>query len=493
MLRRSFLPLAANGLLRGQSPDARPDVFAGRYKQALEKLAGVDGPEAVYWRVRALIADKRPAEAKVEADNGFAKWPDAAAVMTARGMVHFRMGELSGAEEFFRRAVNKAGGFTYARVGMGAVFRAVSMQESATSMTEMAIREAPDDPALMLQMADGARDREGHLSWLSKAYERMEPSTEAAKDLAAHIEADQAMGDRTGSRLTSPYANYEIPLLDAYKNYDTRKYVRAVINGNKPVRLLLDSCASGITLAESYAKKYGLEQLNVHNAGELRGIGDKKPMPLFRYRADSVQAGGVTYANRTVTVARRLTTDDEAGVIGTDVFDDFVITMDFPRRKLYLRTYEEETLPPGDRPIEASGPPRPGFFRFFRFGHLLMIPVLVGKEMKRGLFLIDTGAASILLSYEFGKSNLFKVKKTDAKLSGAQGTVDRAYTAENIELTFGGFKYPSSTLWSFETKKLSDSIGAEMSGILGMRILSQLEVTIDYRRGAARFLYKGGK
>lgn len=493
MHRRSFLHFGLAGALRGQSPEARADVFAGRYKQALEKLGGVDGPEAVYWRVRALIADKRPAEAKLEAESGVLKWPDAAPVMTARGMVHFRFGEMVEAERTFRTAFSGAQGFPYARVGMGAMFQAMSMEESARTMTEMAIREAPDDPALMLQMAEGARDREAHLGWLLKAHARMEPSTEAAKDLAAHIEADQAMGDRTGSRLTSPYGNYEIPLLDALKDYDLRKYVRVSINGNKPVRMLLDSGASGITLAESYAKKFGLEQLNLKNSEELRGIGDKKPLPLFQYRADSLQAGDVTYANRIVSAARRLTTDGEAGVIGTDVFDDFVITMDFPRRKLHLRSYVGESKPPGDRPIEVAAPPPEGFFRFYRFRHLLLIPVFVGRERKRGLFLIDTGAASVLLSYEFGKENLFKVKKSDAKLSGAQGTVDRAYTAENIELTFGGFKYPSSTLWSFETKKLNDSIGTEMSGILGMPVLAQLEVTIDYRRGAARFLYKGGK
>jgi hypothetical protein len=36
---------------------------------------------------------------------------------------------------------------------------------------------------------------------------------------------------------------------------------------------------------------------------------------------------------------------------------------------------------------------------------------------------------------------------------------------------------------------LSDDVGTEVSGIIGMSILRQLRVTIDYRNGAIRLVY----
>lgn len=493
MLRRTFLPLSVVGAVRGQSPEARADVFAGRYKQALEKLAGVDGPEAVYWRVRALIADKRPAEAKVEAEGGFAKWPDAAPVMTARGMVHFRYGEMPEAEKMFRTGLNSGQAFPYARVGMGAVFEALSMEESARTMTEMAIREAPGDPALMVQMANSARDRKTHLEWLEKAYVLMEPSTDAAKALAAHIEADQAMADRSGAKMDSDYTHYKIPLAAGADQNDARRYVRVSFNGGKPVRLLLDTGASGISITQAAAKKFGLEQLNTENASKLTGVGSDKPRAEHRYRCDRVQIGDLVYSGLSARVAKRITSDDEAGLIGTDVFDDFAITLDFPRKTMSLAPYEGEANPPGAKPIEAKGAAQAGFFRYYRVGHLLLLPTLVGKDRARTLFLIDSGASTNLLSYEFGKDKFFSKRQDRIAISGVQGRVNNVYSASNVELLFAGFRYPNADMLSLETKTNSDNIGIELGGILGMPVLGQLEVTIDYRRGAARFVYKGGK
>jgi hypothetical protein len=74
-------------------------------------------------------------------------------------------------------------------------------------------------------------------------------------------------------------------------------------------------------------------------------------------------------------------------------------------------------------------------------------------------------------------------------LKGVQGKVDRTSRASRISLVFAGFRQENPDLLAISLEKMSDAFGVGFGGILGMPVLGNLAVTIDYREGAIRFEY----
>ncbi|MFZ0969163.1 MAG: hypothetical protein WAN13_12890, partial [Candidatus Acidiferrales bacterium] len=62
-------------------------------------------------------------------------------------------------------------------------------------------------------------------------------------------------------------------------------------------------------------------------------------------------------------------------------------------------------------------------------------------------------------------------------------TVDRA------KIRFGHFVQDRQDLISFDLTPISNSAGTEISGILGFRLLWQLDIKLDYRDGLVDFTY----
>jgi hypothetical protein len=163
--------------------------------------------------------------------------------------------------------------------------------------------------------------------------------------------------------------------------------------------------------------------------------------------ANSVKIGALEFRDCTVTVIDKGSVVGEDGLIGADVFQDFLIDLDFPTKKLRLgrlpkrpddgsdqmspltdageadpsgkpETSPDATAPHASLPTYTSVTKRsyPAAFSFafvpvFRFGHLLLIQTEVGDSPDPRLFAIDTGAAR----------NLFSVS-TAREITKVQGT-----------------------------------------------------------------------
>jgi hypothetical protein len=57
-------------------------------------------------------------------------------------------------------------------------------------------------------------------------------------------------------------------------------------------------------------------------------------------------------------------------------------------------------------------------------------------------------------------------------------------------LIFAGFRQENPSLVAFSLEKVSDGIGAALGGILGMPVLGQLRVSLDYREGTVHLEYR---
>jgi predicted aspartyl protease len=95
----------------------------------------------------------------------------------------------------------------------------------------------------------------------------------------------------------------------------------------------LDTGAGGILINRRMAEKAGLKQLSQTTMG---GLGDKGEAKGYIALAPSIRVGGLEFQDCPVEVIDRRSVLDEDGLIGSDVFEKFLVELDFAHQKLRL-------------------------------------------------------------------------------------------------------------------------------------------------------------
>jgi tetratricopeptide (TPR) repeat protein len=468
--------------------DAEKDLFAARYKQAAEAYSAIvkqnsDWAPGYYGLVRALIEDHRAKEAYAAAAEGLRHAPEAAETLTAAGFAAFRQGDLLKAEEYFNKARKVSPQYPAAQTGTAELSACVSRFKTARNLRLAAYAQQPNNPELISTYADTLKGVD-HIAALERALALYDPASHEARGLRVHIAGDKAVGTRKIRQLASPYQTYKIKMSQIFS--DTRRvrglalYVK--LNGRQTVHLLLDTGASGISISPKAAQKAELERLGDETA-ETRGIGDEKPLDEVRYLASTLEIGGLSFTNYLIGAFRTAKDSDIDGLIGADAFRRFLVTIDFPREELILEPYANGS-PASDEPEDAP-PVAAGFSRALRFGSHFMLPTTV-NDSPRHLFLIDSGSSVNLIDSGLA-SEVTRVRPEDRiSLYGVQGRVKEVSRADKITLVFAGFRQENPALLAMSMEKQGDSFGAAIGGILGMPVLWNLKMTLDYRAGAVR-------
>jgi hypothetical protein len=190
----------------------------------------------------------------------------------------------------------------------------------------------------------------------------------------------------------------------------------------------------------------------------------------------------VVFADHPVRVFRAAKDSDIEGLIGADVFQRFMVNLDFPRIQMDLEPYPSTT---DDDPQDASALAE-GFHRVVRAGSHLLIATSVNQS-KAKFFLIDSGSFSNLIDSDAAREFTGVRQDGFTNVRGVHWKVDRVSRAEQITLVFAGFRQDNPNLIAISMESPSDSMGIGITGVLGMPVLRQLRLTIDYRAGAVRF------
>jgi hypothetical protein len=195
---------------------------------------------------------------------------------------------------------------------------------------------------------------------------------------------------------------------------------------------------------------------------------------------------------------------NEDGIIGPDVFQDFLIDLNFPDRKfglselpkqpgvaeqsLSLQSDENQPARLHDRYI---APEMDSYERFYRFGHYILVPTLVNTTANTRLFLMDTGAQYTSLSLDFARQVTKVHHDEDTTVRGLSGSVKNVYRADTVKLGFAQshLMQQPDDLSAWDMSDISNSTGTEISGVLGFSMLWLLDVKIDYRDGLVHFSY----
>jgi len=432
---------------------------------------------------RKALANDGVATAWKLAQKAVGDAPESPAAHEFAGEVRFRRGEFAEADAEFKAALEWDPRSALAWWGLGRVAECTSMNKTAVEDFRRAYQLNPNDPRILATWMYRMSGQE-RLDAL-KRYEAMSAGDpNVLKELQQRTELGKALKGREIMTLASPYKTAEVPL-EAFVSGAThmRTFGLEVMVNGKPARLVLDTGASGIVMSHPAAERVGLTRAA---DATVRGIGDNAKMSGgYRAIAERFRVGEVEYRDAVISVADQNFIGIEDGLIGSNVLGEFLITLDFGGGKLRL-----DPLPgyhPGEEfPDRTVTPQMESATRVFRFGHLLLVPSRVGNASNR-LFVLDTGAASTLISYELAAAVGNVNREDKMALRGLNGRVGDIYQTGNLVLEFSGFEQKNQGMTAFDTWELSHRLGTEISGFLGLPVLDLFTLTIDYRDGLVKF------
>ncbi len=481
---------SAKALLdQGKSADA-----AVAFKAVVDK--NPQWPEAQVGLVRSLLRDNKFDEAEAAAKNAVSVLPQSALVQATMGDVAFRMGKFADAEASYRAALKLDSNSARGTFGMGRMFEMVSMRK----MAKVALAKAHElDPG----------DKQIYNFWLATLPypQQLEAVKKAAGDHPTerqqrHIAYLSAVAQKKPWTLASPVQSTEIKMQPYGREEEfidtgsrtgltpkSKGFGLQVKFGDRASAvLLLDTGASGIIVGRKLGEKAGVVKIADSYSG---GIGDEGLVQTYIGWVDKITIGGLEFRNCIVEVSSKRDVADEAGLIGADVFDKFLVTLDFKNWKLLLAPLPRNPNSPenaesSDEPQDRYiAPEMQSFTKIWRFDHDLVVPVVVSDKAV-GNFVLDTGADVNSVTPSLAK----KVTKTTYEgevMQGVSGRVKEVLNGDKAILQFGKLRVRSDDIPVFDITNISNSEGTEISGFIGIKTLVQMKFTIDYRDGLVNF------
>jgi len=450
---------------------------------------------------RAYLKERKIPEAYAAATKAVSLAPASADSHVALGEVYFRQGKLYDAEQEFLAQANVNTTDARAYLGMARMSKANSYYKQANQMIELAYKLDPNDPDIWRErfaFLTSAQVRKAQLNAAEDEGEESEEDVVPPSDNAAVVPTPIKLSDRSCrlvSTVTSMQSNLKMLMNDP-----THIAGFGVVVGMNGVRatLRLDTGAGGILVTKGVAEKAGVKRLV---DTKVRGIGDKGGARGYIAFADSIQIGDLKFQHCPVEVIEKSPINEADGLIGGDVFEDFLVDIDFPNQK--LRLSQLPPIPGADTSqpagLDSQGnepryynryvaPEMKSYTPVSRFGHMLLIPTRL-NQLPPKLFLLDTGAFGNSISPAAAREVTGVSSDSDTYVRGLSGNVKTVFRANELTLTFGRLRQKNQDMVAFDLSPLSDDTGTEISGILGFSMLAMLEMKIDYRDGLVDLIY----
>jgi len=467
----------------------------GKFPAAAEAFKGITSsdPESALAYVglaRVYLALKQPDEAATAASKAAKLKPDLDAVHVALGEVYFRQGKMADAENEFTPLVKANTKEARAYLGLSRLYHAASYYRHAKIQIDRAHELDPADPDIQrswmrtLSRAEQLRALEAYLG----AFPDEDAERHASQIERLNILQESIHPCRLATKVNRAEIKME-PL-----RYDPSRLradaLGVKINGASS-QLLLDTGASGLVINRKLADKAGVKPIT---DATVKGVGDKVAPGAFVGHADAITIGNLEFQDCYVKVIDRGSVAEEDGLIGADIFSDFLVELYFPDSK--IRLSELPPRPPDTDPESKLkgfedryvAPEMKEYTKVFRFGHMLLVQTHL-NDLPANLFLLDTGAFSNIISPAAARQVTKVSSDGDTTVKGLNGAVKNVFRADDLMLSFGHLRQRNLDIVAFDTKNISDSIGVEVSGTLGFAMLRLLDIKIDYRDGLIDFSY----
>ena len=463
------------------------------------KAAGESGERAHNEWIRTLLSEDKLDQAQTEAQKWLTLAPEDGWAKMTVAEVQWRKGDVEGAMRGFDGASKALPCNARIRADYARVYEFSGLNATAKHNLDVAHKLDPISGEitrawLQLQVNTPRVEATTNSSDTSKS---ASTHTEAAPAKASAEPAQTAPCRAVGS-VTSTSVEYRRIQDGAHAAI----YDGLVVSFNgTPRRLEIDTGAHGLMLTRSAADAL---HLPVEGRGRLGGIGDEGSVGSHLSTVKSVKVGNLEFQNCRVEVLDQTTKlGSSDGLIGGDVFAEFLLTLDFPGHRLRL-----DPLPPlpGATPEQSApsletgvggenavrdryvAPSMQDWAKVFRSGHLLVMPVRINEGPVR-LFVVDSGSESNLISPAVARQVGSVYSGSEMRVIGISGEVGKVSTTGPLKLDFAGLRYPSPGMTAIDTSKVGTSAGIEIAGFLGAPTLHQLTVQIDYRDDLMHFSF----
>jgi len=471
--------------LRGEFPAA-----IQKYRSVIEKTPGSE--EAQLGLIRSSWKGDFVNDAYRFGLKALDSFPSSASIHAAMGDVLFRMGKMAEARADYQKAIQLDPKSARAYFGMDKIYSFNFFHKSANKMEAMAYECDPEDPEIIEAYASQLPAKDKILlleKYLRLATNELEEKRTAAADRITYY---KIIGDLKTWKISDPPLQGEIDLHSVMdpRTGKTGYSISVLFNGSKKVNLQLDTGAHGILIRHNVMEKLNLELLG---PSHISGIGDSGQQQADLALAQSVGIGPLEFHTCPLRVTGKRLPFDRDGIIGVDVFEQFLITLNLPNNKLEFGPLPEiqgiSTDPESWKNLDRTIPPDLKSFALMgRWGNLV-IPTIINQK-KTGFFFLDTGAATNVLSKAIAQElvSLQDMGKTYGGLSGRTET----YLAKNVSVQIGRLYQENARIYAIDLKDMSQKLGLEISGLLGYPMLSNLVITLDLRDGLIDFQYPSG-
>lgn len=520
--------VAEQALLNGDFAKAE-----GLYREALARQPGDN--ELIAGLVRTLLREQKVNEAAETVAAALKPAPGSAALISLRGEVELRQGLPWLAAASANDALQRDPCLARNLLLLARLDTLNSMYASSLRAVTTAHQLDPTDPEIRRQWLFTLPLKQRLAE--AEAYGASPNGSDAdeARRWKEYVDdlRREAAAPRKACRLVSNVESTQIPLTYIWVGYHAEGFGFPVKLNNKASLLEVDTGASGILISRHVAERAGLKVLST---AEVGGIGDQGEKAGYSAFVDRIRIGDIEFQDCAVTVVDgRYVSDALDGLIGMDVLSNFLVTLDFPGRKLHLEPLpkrpdggnsepsltasDDDAAEPEDvaEPVAggtgtgsanntqaAAKPPAPavrrgpfdryispemkGYALVYRSGHNLLVPTALNGSHPK-LFILDTGAWATSISPDAAQEVTKVQRDYFQRVTGLSGEVGSVYKANQVTFTFASVSHKVDGVPSFDTSKLSKDLGVEVSGFLGAQTLDWLTIHIDYRDGLVKCEY----
>lgn len=467
------------------------------YRADLSKVPA--NPDATSGLVHALLRQQKVQDGADTVKTALAATPNSGIFLTLRGEVEFRQGEPWTAEQTTLASYKIDPCNPRTRLLFAHVSGVNSKYATARQQIGLAHQMDPEDPEIRaawietLPTDQRIKEMEDYLS----APRGDDPITIAIMHADLDRLKKQAGQPVHACRLTSAgVPSAEIPFIKM-KGWagHTRGFGLELGLNSATARVDIGGGEGGLTIYRSAADRAGLKRLTDNEKPAFPGA-----KPTYTVSSDTIKIGSLEFKDCVVKVIDGATPfDDSEGTIGADVFSDFLVTLDYPMRKLQvgpLPARPQDTQPPTpslqtdiSRPSGISNPQDLDRFiapdlkdytQIYRVGRSLILPTALNGE-KVKLFLLDFSVGETSVAPDVAR----QVSKVHEKDLGGQKVLE----AGEINFNFAHFSQKLTGVLSSDTSMASRMAGMEIGGFIGGNSYHLLILHLDYRDGLVKFDY----
>ncbi len=452
---------AAFALLRsGKAAEA-----AGAFGDLLQRDA-LDA-RAMEGRVRSLLALDRWRDALEEARQHRERLPDDSGVRGVLGQALFRAGDLDEIGALLESDASREDASARTLLVLGRLRSAEGREAEAIRLMDRAVAAAPDDREVLYWAAGSTTTRGAALERM-EGYLAISEGDDPDRIEAARGSVDvlRALGEQAVWVAEQRPERVELPLT---RIWDTATgttqgfvvHVRLGGKSKKEVPLLLDSGSPGFYVIQRVARKRGFVPLAERTSF---GGGGERRHRIVRGTFETVEIGGLRFRNALASTSRQEldATGRYRGLLGLAIFNGYRVTLDWKRGRLLLG--------PPDGP--ATGQPY-----WTVEGQMLLRAELSGVDS--GLFLFDSGATRTTVNTALAAGLEGARFGPAAMVYGFGGQMAGARRLEGVEVRLQGLTNGRAPLNAADFSTRSRLAAVEVSGFLGLDLLSDSVTVID--------------